>query len=118
VPQITVGTASWTGKTLIASRKFYPRGRCSAEDRLRFYASQFPVVEVDSSYYAMPSPLSSRPGWLFIPGIASTLMECQRQLGGYQLAVEFRNISWFNNYADQGQRNVRTLAAMIDRLKA
>ena len=26
------------------------------EDRLRYYASQFPLVEVDSSYYAMPKP--------------------------------------------------------------
>ena len=25
-------------------------------ERLRYYASQFPLVEVDSSYYAMPKP--------------------------------------------------------------
>ena len=25
-----------------------------AEDRLRYYASQFPVVEVDSTYYSLP----------------------------------------------------------------
>jgi uncharacterized protein YecE (DUF72 family) len=53
--QIEIGTASWTDKTLIASKRFYPRGCSSAEDRLRYYASQFPMVEVDSSYYAMPS---------------------------------------------------------------
>ncbi|GAC1480482.1 MAG: DUF72 domain-containing protein [Gemmatimonadaceae bacterium] len=33
---------------------FYPRGVSSAEERLRYYASQFPVVEVDSSYYSLP----------------------------------------------------------------
>ncbi|MBA3672993.1 MAG: DUF72 domain-containing protein [Gemmatimonadaceae bacterium] len=33
---------------------FYPRGTSSAEERLRYYASQFPVVEVDSSYYSLP----------------------------------------------------------------
>jgi len=33
--------------------------RTSAEARLRFYASQFPLVEVDSSYYAMPSASNS-----------------------------------------------------------
>ncbi|MFO1414786.1 MAG: DUF72 domain-containing protein [Burkholderiales bacterium] len=60
MPQITIGTASWTDKSLIASKRFYPRGCSSAEDRLRFYASQFPVVEVDSSYYAMPSAANSR----------------------------------------------------------
>ncbi|WP_309639763.1 DUF72 domain-containing protein [Methylibium sp.] len=36
--------------------------RCSsAEARLRFYASQFSLVEVDSSYYAMPAPPSCGP---------------------------------------------------------
>lgn len=52
---IQVGTASWTDKTLIGSKRFYPKGCTSAEDRLRYYASQFPMVEVDSSYYALPS---------------------------------------------------------------
>ena len=53
---ILVGTASWTDKTLIACGRFYPPGARSAEARLRFYASQFPIVEVDSSYYALPAP--------------------------------------------------------------
>jgi uncharacterized protein YecE (DUF72 family) len=54
---ILIGTASWTDKTLIACGRFYPPRGCSTpEARLRFYASQFPIVEVDSSYYAMPAP--------------------------------------------------------------
>jgi len=53
---LLVGTASWTDKTLIACGRFYPPEASSAEKRLRYYASQFPLVEVDSSYYAMPSP--------------------------------------------------------------
>jgi len=56
---IKVGTASWTDKTLIASKRFYPAGCSSAEARLRHYASKFPIVEVDSSYYAMPSGTNS-----------------------------------------------------------
>jgi len=56
---IAVGTASWTDPTLIASKRFYPPGCTSAEARLRFYATQFPLVEVDSSYYAMPSAQNS-----------------------------------------------------------
>ena len=52
---ILVGTASWTDKSLIASGKFYPPDAKTAEARLRYYASLFPMVEVDSSYYAMPS---------------------------------------------------------------
>ena len=57
---IRVGTASWTDKSLISSKRFYPRGCSSAEDRLRFYASQFSLVEVDSSYYAMPSAINAQ----------------------------------------------------------
>ena len=51
---ILVGTASWTDKSLVESGKFYPPDAKSAEDRLRFYASEFPIVEVDSSYYGIP----------------------------------------------------------------
>ncbi len=49
-----VGTASWTDKTLLACGRFYPTHAGSAEARLRYYASQFPIVEVDSSYFALP----------------------------------------------------------------
>ena len=58
--QIRVGTASWTDKTLIACGRFYPKGATSAEARLRHYASLFPIVEVDSSYYAMPMPATAQ----------------------------------------------------------
>ena len=57
---VLVGTASWTDKTLIACGRFYPPGTNSTEARLRFYASRFPLVEVDSSYYAMPSPSTAQ----------------------------------------------------------
>jgi uncharacterized protein YecE (DUF72 family) len=51
---VRIGTASWTDPTLVKSGRFYPPGTSSAEERLRFYASQFPIVEVDSSYYFLP----------------------------------------------------------------
>jgi len=57
---VLVGTASWTDKTLIACGRFYPPGAKTAEGRLRHYASQFPIVEVDSSYYAMPAPATAQ----------------------------------------------------------
>ncbi|HEX9721529.1 MAG TPA: DUF72 domain-containing protein [Ramlibacter sp.] len=57
---ISIGTASWTDKTLIACRRFYPPEARSAEARLRFYATQFPIVEVDSSYYGMPTPSNAQ----------------------------------------------------------
>lgn len=56
---IIVGTASWTDPTLIQCGRFYPPGCTSAEARLRYYASQFAMVEVDASYYAMPSAANS-----------------------------------------------------------
>lgn len=52
---ILIGTTSWTDKTLIDSGLFYPAGVRTAEARLRYYAQRFPLVEVDSSYYALPS---------------------------------------------------------------
>ena len=49
--KILVGTSSWTDPTLIASGKFYPTAAKSPEARLRYYSSQFSLVEVDSTYY-------------------------------------------------------------------
>jgi uncharacterized protein YecE (DUF72 family) len=51
---VRVGTASWTDPTLVKSGRFYPPGTSTAEARLRYYASQFPIVEVDASYYYLP----------------------------------------------------------------
>jgi uncharacterized protein YecE (DUF72 family) len=59
-PAVLVGTASWTDKTLIACGRFYPKGATSAEARLRYYASRFPLVEVDSSYYAVPAAATAQ----------------------------------------------------------
>ncbi|MGH2772987.1 MAG: DUF72 domain-containing protein [Actinomycetota bacterium] len=53
--RILVGTASWTDKTLIEAGTFYPKGASSAEARLKYYATQFPIVEVDSTYYFPPT---------------------------------------------------------------
>jgi uncharacterized protein YecE (DUF72 family) len=49
---IKVGITSWAEKSLLGSG-FYPRGAKSAEARLRYYATQFPIVENDSAYYAL-----------------------------------------------------------------
>ena len=52
--EIRVGTASWTDPTMVRGNVFYPRGVSSAEERLRYYAEQFSVVEVDATYYSLP----------------------------------------------------------------
>jgi len=69
---IRIGTCSWAEKSLIESGAFYPAGVTTPEGRLRFYAGHFDTVEVDSSFYAIPtsrmvSAWAERtpPGFLF-----------------------------------------------------
>src|SRR5207245_5778896 len=52
--EVRFGTASWTDPTMTAPGVFYPKGADSAEERLRYYAGQFPMVEIDATYYALP----------------------------------------------------------------
>lgn len=52
---VRLGTASWTDPTMTASGVFYPEAADTAEERLAYYASRFPLVEVDATYYALPS---------------------------------------------------------------
>jgi uncharacterized protein YecE (DUF72 family) len=52
--EIRVGTASWTDRTLIASGWYPPEARTPTQ-RLQFYTTRFPLVEVDATYYALPS---------------------------------------------------------------
>jgi uncharacterized protein YecE (DUF72 family) len=71
VGKIRVGTASWTDKTLLASG-WYPPEATSSEERLNYYATQYPVVEVDATYYNPPAERTARlwaertpPGFTF-----------------------------------------------------
>jgi uncharacterized protein YecE (DUF72 family) len=57
--EIRIGTAGWTDKTLIDSG-WYPSDASSAEKRLKYYSSRFPLVEVDSAYYALPGEQTAR----------------------------------------------------------
>jgi len=66
-----VGTASWTDPTLLGTG-FYPPECKTAEQRLRFYAARFDAVEIDSTYYALPTERNAvlwsartPPGFLF-----------------------------------------------------
>jgi len=57
VGAILTGTCSWTDKTLIESGWYGEAS--SAEERLSRYATRFRVVEVDSTYYSLPSERTS-----------------------------------------------------------
>jgi uncharacterized protein YecE (DUF72 family) len=57
--KLLVGTASWTDKTLLASG-WYPESANTAEKRLQYYARQFPLVEVDATYYSPPAEATAQ----------------------------------------------------------
>ncbi|MFD0783945.1 DUF72 domain-containing protein [Micromonospora azadirachtae] len=56
---IKVGTASWTDRTLLDSG-WYPQTADTPEKRLAYYARQFPLVEVDATYYSPPAERTAR----------------------------------------------------------
>ena len=60
--EVRVGTCSWTDKTLVKDASWYPKKTMTAAERLRFYASQFSVVEADSTYYRPLTPELAQ-GW-------------------------------------------------------
>ena len=55
--ELRVGTAGWTDKTLTPKGVFYPDDVKTPEDRLRYYASRFSIVEADMGFYAIPDRL-------------------------------------------------------------
>ncbi|CAM6104910.1 unnamed protein product [Calypogeia fissa] len=70
--KVLMGTCGWSDHTLLRCGRFYPASVKSAEDRLQHYSRHFPCVEVDTSTYAIPSPVSVGrwvnaviPGFLF-----------------------------------------------------
>jgi uncharacterized protein YecE (DUF72 family) len=52
---IRIGTCSWSERNLVESGAFDPEAVTTPEQRLRFYACHFDTVEIDSSYYAIPT---------------------------------------------------------------
>ena len=50
---IRIGTCSWADEAL--SKHWYPKG-VSPKERLAYYAERFDTVEVDSTFYRLPSP--------------------------------------------------------------
>ena len=49
---IRVGTCSWADESFV--KAWYPPGMRSGEERLRYYAEHFDVVEANSTYYRLP----------------------------------------------------------------
>ena len=53
--RVRVGTASWTDPEFIRAGWYPADVKDDAEARLRYYAERFPMVEVNSSFYALPT---------------------------------------------------------------
>ncbi|KXZ47375.1 hypothetical protein GPECTOR_36g96 [Gonium pectorale] len=53
---VLFGTCGWSDDSILRCGRFYPAWVKSAEQRLEFYGTHFPCVEVDSSTYAIPRP--------------------------------------------------------------
>ena len=51
---VYTGSCAWTERTLVQESNWYPERSMTPEERLRFYASRFPLTEIDSTYYAPP----------------------------------------------------------------
>jgi uncharacterized protein YecE (DUF72 family) len=53
--RIKTGATAWADRSLVASGWYPPHAR-SAEERLHYYASRFPLVENDAGYWALLGP--------------------------------------------------------------
>src|SRR4029077_16573864 len=58
--RVLLGTCLWADKTLTQETDRYPPRSMTPEERLKFYARRFPLVEMDSTYYFPPSPQLAR----------------------------------------------------------
>ncbi|MCX7944930.1 MAG: DUF72 domain-containing protein [Deltaproteobacteria bacterium] len=93
--EVFVGTCSWSDKSLLNSGEFYPKYIKNAEQRLKYYASVFSTVEVDSSFYAIPSEKNASL-WVertpdnFIFNIKAFSAMTQHSLNPMSLPVDLR----------------------------
>lgn len=58
--RVLVGACSWAGRSLTQESNWYPKRTMKAAERIAFYASKFPVVEVESTYWFPPTPEVAR----------------------------------------------------------
>jgi uncharacterized protein YecE (DUF72 family) len=92
--RLRVGTCSWSDKTMVEA--WYPAGIKTPADRLRYYATRFDTVEVDSSYYGLPSERNAAlwvdrtpPGFTF--HVKAFAMMTRHEIRPNQLPPELRD---------------------------
>ena len=57
---VRIGTASWTDPTMTAAGVFYPTGADDRRGAAAVLRREFPLVEVDATYYALPAAADGR----------------------------------------------------------
>lgn len=58
-----VGLSAWTDKSMLEEGEFYPRKTMAPDERLWWYARFFDMVEVNSTFYALPA-VETVEGWV------------------------------------------------------
>ncbi|MFQ5829786.1 MAG: DUF72 domain-containing protein [Candidatus Methylomirabilia bacterium] len=92
-----VGCSSWLDASLVAEGTFYPAPRMTSEERLRWYARFFDCVEVNATYYALPSFHNSE-------------LWAARTPPGFQFSVKaYALMTGHNPKADRLPKEVRAL---------
>jgi uncharacterized protein YecE (DUF72 family) len=82
---VLVGTAGWADADLVASG-WYPTHVRTAADRLACYAQRFPLVEVDTTYYAIPTA-STVSTWARVPSPLTMDVKAYRLFTGQPTPV-------------------------------
>jgi uncharacterized protein YecE (DUF72 family) len=54
--RVLLGACSWAESTLVKDTTWYPRRGMKAAERIAYYATRFPLVEIDSTYRFPPTP--------------------------------------------------------------
>ncbi len=128
---ILIGCSGWSYPDW--SGVFYPEGMPAA-DYLEFYADRFPIVEVDSTFYRVPTPKMVR-GWLdrtpddfrFALKVPQTithqkqLRDCEREVDDFVSAIKPLGAKTFCALLQMGYFNkgaFGSLEEFLDRLDA
>jgi uncharacterized protein YecE (DUF72 family) len=100
---ILVGCASWTDPTLLACGRFYPAEAGTAEARLRYYASRFPIAEIDSSFYALPAVRNTQAWAARTPDDFVFNVKAFRLFTGHQTPLSALDADLRREVADNGR---------------
>ena len=57
---VKIGAASWAEASLVKESGWYPKKSMKAAERMAYYATRLPLVEIDSTYRFPPTPDVSR----------------------------------------------------------